>query len=504
MLIVETIAKIRRYHFVEGKSIKQISRDLRLSRNTVRKVIRSNVTKHEYERQEQPRPQLGSYLEHLSRLLEEDWKQPKKRRQTARRLFETLQLEGYKGAYDSVQRYVKSWRARKQSQPGRVFIPLEFSPGDAYQFDWSHEYVMLGGAVQKVKVAHLRLCHSRKFFVVAYPRESMEMVFDAHKRAFSFLGGTCRRGIYDNMSTAVDRILSGKERVFNRQFQQMCSHYLVEPVACTPAAGWEKGQVEKQVQDIRRWLFLPRPRFADFVELNAWLADRCQALCETRKHPTDKQRTIEDVFQDEKKSLISVQSPFAGYSESDCRVSNTCLVRYDRNHYSADCRAAGETATLRATATRIQVIWKGEVIADHERQFGRDKTIYNPWHYLDVLSLKPGALRDGAPFKHWQLPPNLLSVQKRLMRQKGGDRSFVNILYAVNIHGMDIVESACRTALSQRTVQSEIILNLVAREVAPPVPVPITPPPRLQLKEEPIADCARYDGLRKEVCHATP
>jgi hypothetical protein len=297
--------------------------------------------------------------------------------------------------------------------------------------------------------------------------------------------------------------LSGKERVFNRRFQQLCSHYLVEPVACTPAAGWEKGQIEKQVQDIRRWLFTPRPRFADFIELNAWLVDRCQVLCETRKHPTDKQRTIEDVFQDEKDSLISVKSPFAGYSEYDCRISNTCLVRYDRNHYSVDCRAAGETATLRATATRIKVIWKGEVLADHERQFGRDKTIYNPWHYLDVLSRKPGALRDGAPFKHWQLPSNLLCVQKKLMRQTGGDRSFVNILYAINIHGMDIVESACRKALSQRTVQSEIILNLIAREVAPSAPAPIIPPPRLQLKEEPIADCARYDELRKEVCHAT-
>jgi hypothetical protein len=101
------------------------------------------------------------------------------------------------------------------------------------------------------------------------------------------------------------------------------------------------------------------------------------------------------------------------------------------------------------------------------------------------------------------LPPNLLRTQQKLMRQTGGDRSFVNILHAVNIHGMDIVESACHKALSQRTVQGEIILNLIAREVAPPVPALITPPPKLQLREEPIADCARYDELRKEVCHAT-
>ncbi len=263
MLIVETIAKIRRYYFVEGRSIKQITRELRLSRNTVRKVIRSNATEQRYKREEQPRPQLGDYLKRLTTLLESDWLKPKRRRQTARKLHEQLQTEGYQGAYDSVQRYVKDWRQMKRQHPERVYIPLNFLPGDAYQFDWSHEDVILAGVAQRVKVAHFRLCHSRKFLVAAYPRESLEMVFDSHDRAFAFFGGSCRRGIYDNMSTAVDRILRGKQRDFNSRFSQMCSHYLVEPVACTPASGWEKGQIEKQVQDIRRWLFTPRPRFRE-------------------------------------------------------------------------------------------------------------------------------------------------------------------------------------------------------------------------------------------------
>jgi hypothetical protein len=398
---------------------------------------------------------------------------------------------------------VKDWVQKRRQCPAQVYIPLEFSPGDAYQFDWSHEDVILGGVAQKVKVAHFRLCHSRKFFIAAYPRESLEMVFDAHDRAFAFFGGTCRRGIYDNMSTAVDRILRGKERDFNRRFYQMCSHYLVEPVACTPAAGWEKGQIEKQVQDIRRWLFTPRPRFADFTELNAWLVDQCQSLCETRKHPDDKTQTMEDVFQRERSLLIPAKTPFEGYSESDCRVSSTCLVHYDRNHYSVDCRAAGDAATVRATARHILVLWKGKIIADHERQFGRGKTIYNPWHYLDIVKRKPGALRNGAPFKQWQLPPALLRVQKRLLQQPGGDRSFVDILYAVKMHGLEVAESACREALDQGTVQSQIILNLIARSVDPPAIRFIIPPEKLQLKQEPVADCGRYDKLRKEVPHAS-
>ena len=497
MLIVETIAKIRRYYFSEGKKIKEISRELRLSRNTVRKVIRSGATEHSYSREIQCYPKLGFYLERLDKLLEDNQKRSKKRRLRVRRLFEILSGEGYTGSYDSVQRYAKKWLFAYRPSAGQVFIPLEFPPGDAYQFDWSHEQVILAGKLQAVKVAHIRLCHSRKFYVVAYPRERLEMVFDAHIGAFEFFGGACRRGIYDNMSSAVDRVLHGKERKFNKRFMQMCSHYLIEPVACTPAAGWEKGQVEKQVQDIRNWLFLPRPRFADIAELNAWLVDRCQSLSETRQHPTQKDRTIEEVFQEEKEYLVNAGSPFDGYLENECRVTTTSLVRYDRNYYSVDCRYAGKTATVRATADRVQVICNGERIGDHERQFERDKTVYDPWHYLEALRRKPGALRNGAPFQKWDLPPSLQLVQKRLLQHLGGDRSFVDILCAANQYGLTLVEESCRKALSQGTIQGEVILNLIARAADPPPIQCATPPKKLQLNEEPIADCGRYDSLRQ-------
>jgi len=130
---------------------------------------------------------------------------------------------------------------KRRLQP---YVPLSFAPGEAYQFDWSHEVVVLGGVTVVVKVAHVRLCHSRMLFVRAYPRETQEIVFDAHDRAFALFKGTCGRGIYDNMKTAVETIFVGKGRLYNRRFAQMCTHYLVEPVACTPASGWEKGQVE--------------------------------------------------------------------------------------------------------------------------------------------------------------------------------------------------------------------------------------------------------------------
>ncbi len=140
------------------------------------------------------------------------------------------------------------------------YVPLSFAPGEAYQFDWSHEVVLLSGTTVMVKAAHVRLCHSRMLFVRAYPRETQEMVFDAHDRAFALFKGTCTRGIYDNMKTAVETIFVGKGRLYNRRFLQMCSHYLVDPVACTPASGWEKGQVENQVGLVRERFFTPRLR----------------------------------------------------------------------------------------------------------------------------------------------------------------------------------------------------------------------------------------------------
>lgn len=502
MLVVETIAKIRRYHFVKGLGIKAISRKLGISRNTVRKVIRSGATEHSYKRTSQPQPRLGDYVDRIEELLEEDWRRPRKRRLTARRLHELLQAEGYSGSYDSIQRFAKSWRAKKGKNPTGGYIPLSFSPGDAYQFDWSHEWVVLGGIAQKIKVAHFRLSHSRQPFLAAYPRESAEMVFDAHNRAFSFFGGTCRRGIYDNMSTAVTKVLEGKARIFNRRFLQMCSHYLVEPVACTPGSGWEKGQVEKQVKNIREWLFTPRPRFKDLEELNGWLEEQCIAIAKKRKHPEDKEHTIWELFQEEQQSLIPVRSIFDGYAERECRVSSTGLVNYDRNHYSVSSKVVGQSATVLATADLIQIVKNGEIVGEHIRQFGRGKTIYDPWHYLGILERKPGALRDGAPFKDWDLPSGIKQIQKRLLSRPGGDREFVEILIAARDHGLEITDGACRAALSDGTVRSEVVLNLITRELDPAPLDPVSTPERLCLTEEPLADCGRYDSLREEVCHA--
>ena len=196
------------------------------------------------------------YEAQLTEWLEKDQKLSKRFHRSVTRLFADLQVEGYEGAYDSVQRFVKQWR--KKPTHKEAYIPLSFASGDSYQFDWSEEEVELGGVVQRIKLAHFRLSYSRMPFIIAFPRETQEMVFAAHDAAFDYWGGVTKRGIYDNLKTCVDAVLVGKERRFNPRFLMLMDHYLVEPEACTPAAGWEKGQVEKQAQDIRRRFFAPR------------------------------------------------------------------------------------------------------------------------------------------------------------------------------------------------------------------------------------------------------
>ena len=331
MLVVETIAKVRRAYFVDGKSIKQICRELRLSRNTVRKVIRSGDTEFSYDRSVQRRPKIDPWKNQLDSLLKDNAGKPKRERLTLVRIYEELRNLGYDGSYDAVRRYAANWSRDVREASAAAYVPLSFDPGEAYQFDWSHEVVLIDGVTTTVKVAHVRLSHSRMPFVRAYPRETQEMVFDAHDKAFAFFGGACARGIYVNIKTAVDTIFVGKDRAYNRRFQQMCGHYLVEPVACTPASGWEKAQVENQVGVIRRRFFVPRPKYKSYAELNAWLEDRCIAYAKANKHPEMRDKSIWEVFEEERASLVPYVGPFDGFNATPASVSKTCLVRFDNN-----------------------------------------------------------------------------------------------------------------------------------------------------------------------------
>jgi transposase len=467
MLVVETIAKIRRAYFAQKKPIKAICREFRLSRKVVRKVIRSEATEFHYKRGRQPLPRIDPWREQLDAMLLLNEGKPGRERLTLIRIFEELRGLGYAGGYDSVRRYARSWRTGRGAATAEAFVPLSFAPGEAYQFEWSYEVVLINGTTVTVKVAHVRLCQSRVLFVRAYPRESQEMVFDAHNRAFAFFRGTCTRGIYDSMKTAVETVFIGKDRQFNRRFLRMCGHYLVEPTACTPAAGWEKGQVENQVGLVRERFFTPRLRVASYEELNAWLLDRCVAYPKAHQHPELTDCTIWQAFEAERPKLVPIAGPFDGFYGAQAAVSKTCLVRFDNNKYSVASRAVGRPVEIQAYADRIVIRQDGAIVGEHARRFGRGETIYDPWHYVPVLARKP---RNGAPFKDWPLPASLERVRRRLKGSDDGDRQMVKVLSAALTDGLAAVEAACAEALAGGVHSADIILNILARRRDPPWP----------------------------------
>ena len=496
---LDTIARVRREHFVRHRSIKEICRELHVSRNTVRKILRSEATEFQYAREVQPFPRIGPWQQDLDRLLLANEGKAARERLTLIRLFEELRGLGFEGSYDAVRRYAKSWARERGAVTAQAYVPLSFAPGEAYQFDWSHEVVRINTTTVVVKLAHVRLCHSRMFFVRAYPRETQEMVFDAHDRAFAFFKGACTRGIYDNMKTAVEAIFVGKDRLYNRRFLRMCSHYLIEPTACTPASGWEKGQVENQVGLVRERFFTPILRVKSLEELNGLLLDKCVAYARAHKHPEMTDQTIWQMFEAERSCLVPVSGRFDGFHAAMASVSKTCLVRFDNVRYSVASRAVGRPVEVQAYADRVVIRQDGAIVGEHARSFTRGETVYDPWHYVPVLARKPGAWRNGAPFKDWVLPSRLERVRRKLRGSDDGDRQMVAILAAVLTDGLATVEAACGEALDQGTHSADVILNILTRKRDPAPAMTVLTPGALHLRHAPVADCARYDSLRRAI-----
>jgi len=272
------------------------------------------------------------------------------------------------------------------------------------------------------------------------------------------------------------------------------NHYVMEPVACTPASGWEKGQVENQVQFLRGRLFTPKPVFDDLDALNEWLRLRCEDLA-GRPHPERQDCTIAQMFEDDLAKLRPLGRAFDGYVEKTVRVRSTCLVQYDSNRYSVPSQFAGQHVSLRAYANRIVVVSGQDIIAEHKRHFTRNISYFEPWHYVPLLDRKPGALRNGAPFVGWQLPQAMHRIREHYMAGKGGDREFVDLLLLAQDHGIEAVEMACELAVEQNTLRLPAIINLI-NHLAEPVITPLSEAyayPQLALPPE--ADCKRYETL---------
>ena len=496
---MEVLGKIRRLYYRDGLSFSEIARKTGYTRNTVKRWLKApEGVKPAYRRQSGD-TKIAPYAAQLVKALEVDAQRPKRDRRTVLKLFAEIQAAGFTGDYSRVTEFVRRWRAQGGQAKVNAFIPLKFELGEAFQFDWSEEHLVIGGVWRKVLAAHLKLCASRAFVVSAYPTQGHEMLFDAHTRAFGALGGIPRRGIYDNMKTAVDKVKKGKGRTVNTRFAALASHYLFDPDFCNVASGWEKGVVEKNVQDSRRriWQDAAHECFGSFAELNVWLLARCRALWQELRHPEFDDLTLAEMLEHEQPSLMPMVPPFDGYVETLAKVSSTALVILDRNRYSVPCELVGQVISLRLYPERVDIVAHDTLVASHPRSFARNQTAYDWQHYLPLLERKPGALRNGAPFA--DMPAALLRLRGLLLKQEGGDRVLVKVLAAVPAHGLEAVLVAVELVLESGNLSAEHIENVLNRLKHTPAPAAIET--SLRVDEAPLADTERYDSLR-EVIHA--
>ena len=492
-----TLSKLRRLVLRDNVSVRQAAKRLNISRNTARRYLaQPEMAEPRYAKRQIAPGLLDPYKEQLTQWLKADAHRSKRERRTIDAHFQAIRAIGYSGGKTQVYTFCRQYKQEQSQAPiGVGFVPLHFELGEAFQFDWSTEYLAIGGLRRRLEVAHVKLAASRAYVLLAYYAQAHEMLFDAHARAFAAFGGVPRRGIYDNMKTAVDKVGKGKARSVNARFEAMTGHYLFEADFCNVASGWEKGQVEKNVQDRRRhiWREASEMRWHSLAELNAWLLKACVESWQELPHPEWATLTVADVWQDERTRLMALPQPFDGYVEQPTRVTSTALIHFQRNRYSVPCEWVNAVVSLRAYADTLRLVGPQGEVVDLPRSFERDQTFYDWQHYIGLVQRKPGALRNGAPFK--TMPAPLQELQRQLLKNPGGDRVMAQVLSAVPLHGVEAVLVAVELALQAGRVSGEHVLNTLSRLKEPCTMVAAVQTP-LTLQVPPQANTSRYDGLR--------
>jgi transposase len=481
MIQVEDREHIRRAYYVEGKGIRQIARELGHSRPTVRQAIESAEPSPYTRDVARPAPVLGPYRASLDRLLEENQHLPRKQRYTSHKMYEAIYAEGYRGSEPTVRRYIGQQRGDKKRA---VYLPLEFDPGTDAQVDWGEGEVILAGEQVTVQLFFMRLCYSRRVFVMAFPAQKQEAFFEGHVQAFHFFQGIPARITYDNLKTAVLRVLQGRNRQEQQAFIVFRSHYLFESNFCTPGEGHEKGGVEHSVGFERRNFLVPLPNVASFDELNAHLLS-C-GLADDQRQVTGQPTAIGAAWQAEQPHLRPLPA-----QDFECCVTDVVSLNpysqvvYATNHYSVPTDQAYRELTIKVYPFRIEVLHEEEVIARHPRCYGRGQDVLDPLHYLPLLEQRPGAFNHAKPLRRWRAewPPvyeELLAHLRAKSLAGQGFREFIQILSLHRAHPAEQIEQAIRLALECDCAHLDGV-TLCLHQLQHPA----TPLPTLDLTQQP-------------------
>jgi transposase len=500
MLSVEQREAIRRAYYVEKKSVRQIARELHCSRKSVDKALISASAATYTRTVPYASPKLGPFKQRITELLAEREQQPPKQRYTATRIYQILRAEGYQGSSARLRGYLSSlhWR---QPRP-RSFFPLEFDPGQDAQVDWGEAIAVIAGVRMTIQLFVLRLCFSHLTFAMAFPTQRQEAFFLGHVHAFRFIGGVPQRLSYDNLTTAVKKVLTGHTRIEQTAFITFRSHYLFDAHFCTVGEGHEKGQVEHGVGYARRNFLVPIPVVDSFAALNAHLLAACEEDRARTVH--GEAQPIAARWQQERPALrphpphdlpccVTVQATRTPYSQ----------VIFETNRYSVPVDRGGAQLTLRAYPFQVEILDREQVLARHARSYGREQDLFDPLHYLPLLEQRPGAFEHAKPIRRWRetWPPCYRALLERL-RQRDGDgpglRMFIAVLQLHQHYPALLIAQAITEALALGAIHLDGV-RLCLHQLQAPDEVP----PRLDLAHQPQLaqigtqplDLARYDQL---------
>lgn len=449
MISVEEREKIRRLYFLENKSIRQIAQEVNRSRFAVRKAIASAEKGSYTLKGPRPAPVLGPYKARINELLAENEHLPRKQRYTGHKIYEIIQSEGYAGSGVGVRCYIS--RQRHEEKQRAVYLPLEFDPGVDAQVDWGEAEALIAGQKVTVQLFCMRLCYSRRLFVMAFPSQKQEAFFAGHVQAFRHFGGVPQRLSYDNLKTAVQRILTGHQRQEQTAFVSFRSHYLFESHFCTPGQGHQKGGVEHGVGFGRRNFMVPIPEVASFEELNALLQAKC--LADDARQVKGQAETIGEAWQREKAHLRPLPE-----REYECCVTRLAVlnpysqIALDTNRYSVPVDKAYQHLVVKAYPFRVDILYLDQVIASHPRCYGREQDVFDPLHYLPLLEQRPGAFAHAKPIRRWRAgwPSAYERLLGRLQAAEPdgrGIQEFIRVLKLHQNYPPERVEQAVEQAL---------------------------------------------------------
>jgi len=437
--------------------LRQLERETGIHRKTLRK-IRDNSQPPGYQRTKPiQKAKIGPYIDRIKAIIEADKEVHKKQRHTAKRIWELLQADGFDGGYTIVKDAVR--QIKKTSK--EVFMPLSQRPGEA-QVDFGHALANFNGTLKKVVFFVMSMVHSDAMFVMAFPRECTEAFLEAHVRAFDFFGCVPKRISYDNTRVAITKILTGHKRKHTAEFKRLISHYLFEPHFCNVRRPNEKGIVEGSVKYSRLNFMVPVPRVKDYDELNRLLRDCCQSdlyrILRGKRSMTKHQLLAEDCI-----AAIALPDDKFDYRKSASTfASSESLVRYDTNDYSVPVSSAHHQTTIKASASFIEVYRQDKLIAMHRRCWDRERQIFEPLHYLELLGRKPRALDHARPLEDWQLPVCFNTYRRCLETHRdNGTKEYIQILLLLKKYSITQITKAITRALNYRIYCFDAILQFL-------------------------------------------